>query len=190
MPRTEVHLDDNRWLIRTSIRDTAPMRLIAGARAKPSDLLEVAEWTVPATVETAKQLKFTFPGAVWLPEAKAHRGLLASLRKERIGLQEDRDPRKLETPTGTKELAPFQALGVDWLFGVSGVLADDMGLGKTVQLSVAAQRHALYKFSSLVLCPVAALGVWEQHLTEWTDIKPFRFHGPSRAKALTAFHDY
>ncbi|MCP4987642.1 MAG: hypothetical protein GY928_16755, partial [Colwellia sp.] len=84
----------------------------------------------------------------------------------------------------------FQALGVDWLFGVSGVLADDMGLGKTVQLSVAAQRHALYKSSSLVLCPVAALGVWEQHLTEWTDIKPFRFHGSSRAKALTAFHDY
>lgn len=194
--RTEVHAitDQDRWLIKTSVRNTHQLRLVAGARAKPTDLVRIAEWTVPSTAEAALQLRNTIPDARWAKDAVTERRALLRSRKNRVALQADATiSGDVITPTGVKEkLAPFQMAGVMWLMATSGILADDMGLGKTVELCWAAQQMQWVagNIRILVLCPTSALGVWEEHLQHWTSIEPFVFHGPRRAKIAGEFQDY
>lgn len=196
MSRTEVHPlpdRDDRWLLRTTVRQTPAIRLLAGARARPTELQRVAEWTVPATVELARQLKTTLPDARWTKAAAGHRKMLAEQRKYRVRLQtRGAEPAHLDTPSGPQTLASFQANGADWLFGESGILADDMGLGKTVQLVTAAEQmdRLMGRLDVLVICPTAAISVWFQHLQDWTTIKPFIFHGPRRKKEYEAYQAY
>ena len=84
---------------------------------------------------------------------------------------------------------------------VGGILADDMGLGKTVQAIaamdaiaygrkpvVAETQHAAslppsgLKF--LVVCPLAALGVWQTEIEKFAPhLTVYRWHGPERSLA-------
>jgi len=196
--RTEVHLTDDQrhWLIRTGVRATPKMRTISGSRALPSRLHQVAEWQVPASAETAKQLKETFH-LRWHPTAREHRNQLMKHRRGRIGLQQESEGNTwvipLKTETGDEAtLAPFQVSGARWLINDSGILADDMGLGKTVQAVCAMNEKLAWdgSLNALVLGPVAALGVWEQHLRDWTDIEPFVFHGPRRKVRYEEYLEY
>ena len=77
-----------------------------------------------------------------------------------------------------------------------GILADDMGLGKTVQAIAAMDyltprplstmwrgaRGEARKF--IVICPLAALGVWESEIARFApDLRVYRWHGPQRSEA-------
>jgi SNF2 family DNA or RNA helicase len=70
---------------------------------------------------------------------------------------------------------------------VGGILADDMGLGKTVQaitvmnaISFGADGAKRNRF--LVVCPLAALGVWEGEIQKFSpNLSVYRWHGAERS---------
>ena len=72
---------------------------------------------------------------------------------------------------------------------VGGILADDMGLGKTVQaiaamnyLTEAAVGAKGAKSKFLVVCPLAALGVWEGEIQKFSpNLAVYRWHGGERS---------
>lgn len=75
-----------------------------------------------------------------------------------------------------------------------GILADDMGLGKTVQAialmdylsqdSAGAERAGRVLRKFLVVCPLAALGVWESEIEKFAPkLSTYRWHGASRSDA-------
>jgi len=99
--------------------------------------------------------------------AKPHKSLLAKLRHY--------------------QLEGFQFLLHLHRSEVGGILADDMGLGKTVQAiavmnaisfgAVGAKRNRF-----LVVCPLAALGVWEGEIQKFSpNLSVYRWHGPERS---------
>ena len=99
--------------------------------------------------------------------AKPHRSLLAKLRHY--------------------QLEGFQFLLHLHRSEVGGILADDMGLGKTVQaitvmnaISFGADGAERNRF--LVVCPLAALGVWEAEIQKFSpNLSVYRWHGPERS---------
>ena len=68
------------------------------------------------------------------------------------------------------DLYPFQKPGIEFLMeNESALLADEMGTGKTVQTAVAI-RLLIQKGcaqTSLVVCPLAVLRQWDEHLRDW-----------------------
>jgi superfamily II DNA or RNA helicase len=71
------------------------------------------------------------------------------------------------------ELRQYQYEGVRFLADAeAALLGDDMGTGKTVQAAVAL-RILFQKGrvrSALVVCPLAVLSVWQQHLQDWAPV--------------------
>ena len=195
MPRTEIHTTDDgdHWLIRTTVRNTPALKLIANTRSIRTET-SVAEWLIPATYESALQLKTSIPDARWTKAAAEERKKRATARKYRIQRMKDADkPFKWVMRNGSREeLAPFQYTGAQWLGTGSGILADEMGLGKTVQLVAATDRDGWLsdQLKVLVLCPTSALGVWEDHIERWTSVTPFVYHGPQRRRVLDRFDQH
>jgi len=196
---TRGHIDFNsdkdEWLVTTTVRHTDDMRLVAGARALPARIERAAEWTLPATIESVRQVSATLGKVTWSVKAKKKKKALLARRKSLIKHMTGGEERVLDTG---QTLAGFQSTGVDWLTKVgSGILADEMGLGKTVEVVVALETLAtnyvtpgFNAFEALILSPTSVLGVWEEHIEEWTSIKPFVYHGAGRAKVLQAYHSW
>jgi HJR/Mrr/RecB family endonuclease len=68
------------------------------------------------------------------------------------------------------DLYPFQKTGIQFLMdNESALLADEMGTGKTVQTAVAIRLlvQKARTHSALVVCPVAVLRQWDEHLRDW-----------------------
>ena len=188
-----VEYDDvtNKWIVTAGVRDTERMRSIPGARAKRKAEPGVAVWRVPATIEAAKQMKFSLPEAEWTSEAKARRAVLARERKARLSAMKGKEPGAVFSGPGIdKRLSTLQNRGVKWLLSGSGILADDMGSGKTVMACVAA--NASWFRTVLLITTKSTIGVWADHLREWTDIEPFIFHGTKgqQEKAWQAFTEH
>ncbi|MBS0618897.1 MAG: DEAD/DEAH box helicase [Spirochaetes bacterium] len=88
----------------------------------------------------------------------------------------------------TATLRPYQKQGLGFLLklynaATGGILADDMGLGKTVQsiaaMAVIAAQKKQARF--LVVCPLAAMGVWEHELERFAPfLTSYRWHGQGR----------
>jgi superfamily II DNA or RNA helicase len=94
--------------------------------------------------------------------------------------------------TFTATLRPYQRDGLAFLMklydaSTGGILADDMGLGKTVQsvaamACVAAQRK---RARFLIVCPLAAMGVWEHEIGRFAPgLDVYRWHGTRRDMAV------
>ena len=105
-----------------------------------------------------------------------------------LALNEDRPPPPLSRSLNAR-LRPYQKRGVAFFhrlfqIKVGGVLADDMGLGKTVQ-TIAFMESALRENKKdllfLVVCPLAALSVWESECRKFApDIDVQLRHGLHR----------
>lgn len=177
-----------KFLLIAGIRDTERISSIPGARAKRKTEPGVAVWRVPGTVEAARQMYNSIPDATWTQAAKQQRNLLIDRRKTRIALMKG-DTTRI-SPFNDDRLSPPQNRGVDWLLGGSGLLADDMGSGKTVMSVVAANVGKFQRL--LVITTQSTLDVWAKHFEEWTEIKPFVFHGTKskQEKAWAAFEEY
>lgn len=68
------------------------------------------------------------------------------------------------------DLYSFQKVGIEFLMGnESALLADEMGTGKTVQTAVALRllMQKARAHSALVICPLAVLRQWDEHLRDW-----------------------
>ncbi len=78
---------------------------------------------------------------------------------------------------------------------VGGILADDMGLGKTVQAiaamnSIAFGAGGTKRYRFLVVCPLAALGVWESEIQKFSpNLSVYRWHGANRSLKEAAARD-
>ncbi|WP_249044288.1 DEAD/DEAH box helicase, partial [Crossiella equi] len=100
-------------------------------------------------------------------------------------------PRPVELPPGFRgELRDYQRRGVAWLAlmaeaGIGVCLADDMGLGKTIQVLAleALERARGATGPTLLLCPVAVLGMWAREAARFApELRVRVHHGPARAK--------
>jgi len=88
----------------------------------------------------------------------------------------------------TATLRPYQKQGLGFLLklynaATGGILADDMGLGKTVQAIAAMAIIAAQKKQArfLVVCPLAAMGVWEYEIERFAPhLTTYRWHGQGR----------
>ncbi|GAC1365841.1 MAG: hypothetical protein NVSMB32_09630 [Actinomycetota bacterium] len=94
----------------------------------------------------------------------------------------------LAGPATSKELRPFQELGVRALVASEALLlADDMGLGKTVQVCVAVGRLWLagdLQGAALVVTPVGLLAQWRRMLAEWApELVVATVRGPAADRA-------
>ncbi len=106
----------------------------------------------------------------------------------------DMQPRK----TLKAELRHYQLEGMQFLLhlhasGTGGILADDMGLGKTVQ-AIAAMNYVATLTARpplpegeggrfLVVCPLAALSVWESEVAKFSpNLSVYRWHSASRSE--------
>ncbi|GAA2822081.1 DEAD/DEAH box helicase [Crossiella cryophila] len=86
------------------------------------------------------------------------------------------------------ELRDYQRRGVAWLAlmaeaGIGVCLADDMGLGKTIQVLAleALERAKGGDGPTLLLCPVAVLGMWPREAARFAPALRVRVHhGPAR----------
>ncbi|HEX7808349.1 MAG TPA: DEAD/DEAH box helicase, partial [Thermoanaerobaculia bacterium] len=103
---------------------------------------------------------------------------------------------RMEPPTLTTELRPYQRAGLGWLHflrdtGVGGCLADDMGLGKTVQtLAMLEELRANGNTRpSLVVAPRSLLFNWAAEAKRFApNLRVLEHHGTERA--TNVFTDY
>jgi len=172
---------DSTWLITdTGVRDTEILQRIPGCRYYKS----ADEWRVKANLASLIQLKVELGDEpMWSWRAKLSRKALLSWRKRRmlakkggaLGLY---DPR----------LAPRQQWLQAYLSTGSAVVGWDMGTGKT---PIVCSTIALLGYpTALILTTKTTLYWWAEQIEEWTDLKPFIFHGTKQAQVRKEFEAY
>ncbi|KAF4724176.1 hypothetical protein FOZ63_001611, partial [Perkinsus olseni] len=90
-------------------------------------------------------------------------------------------------------LLPYQHEGLAWMCNQEeeaacrgGVLADEMGMGKTLQMiALIVKRRQQVKGPTLVVCPLAAIVVWEEEIRRSVTppglLKVYVYHGAKKA---------
>lgn len=152
-----------------------------GIRTKSDGMIEKISFAEFASLEAEKLIELRTEEGAKKAREKI-RSLLAT------PLPKDKPPAELKAT-----LRPYQLEGMRFLLrlyrsGIGGILADDMGLGKTVQAIAAMATIAFAKSPAkkeksrfLVVCPVAALGVWENEIQRFAPgLICYRWHGASR----------
>ncbi|GAB4440324.1 MAG: hypothetical protein OHK0011_22790 [Turneriella sp.] len=129
---------------------------------------------------------------------RTEEGAATAQQKFRNFLQAN-PPDTVPSRTLTATLRHYQLEGFRFLLRLyeaktGGILADDMGLGKTVQAIAVMdwiagrtranpRRNRTARAQFLVVCPLAALGVWESEIRKFApQLSVYRWHGPGRSE--------
>lgn len=143
--------------------------------------------TAEGTVEQISYAKLASLEQHFKTELRTENGAKTALKKFKKFVKQPID--RIELPEGFRAvLRPYQQVGVAFIMKLykalmGGILADDMGLGKTVQaiaaMSIIAAADKKARF--LVVCPVAAMGVWQGEIERFSDnLTCYRWHSGGR----------